>query len=169
MAGRCSKLSKRYPRSRPFRVGNRLKAKAACIPASEQLDPAQANELMQQFAALGYIEDPGEDKEKAAESAEIEGKYNVARTLLWKGHSEQRARSLRKSSGGGHGKIVFCMQLASCYFQGGYLAQTERLLCAIADGNEPDSASGETSLGAGEARARRSRRRPCAPCSKPRR
>ena len=36
------------------------------------MDPAQANELMQQFAALGYIEDPGADKEKAAESAEIE-------------------------------------------------------------------------------------------------
>jgi hypothetical protein len=37
---------------------------------AQQLDPAQANELMQQFAALGYIEDPGADKEKAAESAD---------------------------------------------------------------------------------------------------
>ena len=59
--------------------------KAECTPARRRLDPAQANELMQQFAALGYIEDPGADKEKAAESAEIEAKYNVARTLLWKG------------------------------------------------------------------------------------
>src|SRR5947207_15326838 len=54
----------------------------------QQLDPAQANELMQQFAALGYIEDPGADKERAAASAEIEAKYNVARTLLWKGQPE---------------------------------------------------------------------------------
>ena len=41
----------------------------------------QAQELMQQFAALGYIEDPSADKEKQAESAEIEAKYNLARTL----------------------------------------------------------------------------------------
>src|SRR6266480_4138670 len=109
----------------------------------EQLDPAQANELMQQFAALGYIEDPGADKEKAAESAEIEGKYNVAQTLLWKGHPEA-ARPLSE-------EIVrrrpwedrFLQQLASCYFQGGYLAQTERLLCAISDDDEPDTAGGK--------------------------
>ncbi len=56
---------------------------------AEPMDPAQANELMQQFAALGYIEDPGADKEKAAESAEIEAKFNVARTLLWKGRPDQ--------------------------------------------------------------------------------
>jgi tetratricopeptide (TPR) repeat protein len=32
------------------------------------------------------------------------------------------------------------MQLAPCYFQAGYLAQAERVLFAIADGGEPDSA-----------------------------
>ncbi len=48
------------------------------------MDPEQAQELMQQFAALGYIEDPGADKEKQAESADIEAKYNISRTYLWK-------------------------------------------------------------------------------------
>src|SRR5207248_1092257 len=60
----------------------------------QQLDPSQARELMHQFAALGYIEDPGADKEKATESADIEGKYNVARTLLWKGQPETARRLL---------------------------------------------------------------------------
>ena len=55
----------------------------------QQLDPAQANELMQQFAALGYIEDPSADKEKMAESAEIEAKYNVSHTYLWKNRPDQ--------------------------------------------------------------------------------
>ena len=36
---------------------------------------------MQQFAALGYIEDTAADKAKAADSAEVEAKYNVYRTL----------------------------------------------------------------------------------------
>jgi predicted AlkP superfamily phosphohydrolase/phosphomutase/tetratricopeptide (TPR) repeat protein len=109
----------------------------------QQLDPAQANELMQQFAALGYIEDPMADKEKAAESAEIEGKYNVARTLLWKGQPEAARPLLEEIVRRRPWEDRFLQQLASCYFQAGYLAQTERLLCAIADGHEPDTAAGK--------------------------
>ena len=109
----------------------------------QQLDPAQANELMQQFAALGYIEDPGADKEKAAESAEIESKYNVARTLLWKGEPEAARPLLEEIVRQRPWEDRFLHQLASCYFQAGYLAQTERLLCAMADGQEPDSAGGK--------------------------
>src|SRR5947208_490838 len=103
----------------------------------EQLDPAQANELMQQFAALGYIEDPGADKEKAAESAEIEAKYNIARTYLWKGQPEQARPLLEEIVRRRPWEDRFLMQLAPCYFQAGYLAQAEGLLFAIADGGEP--------------------------------
>jgi len=109
----------------------------------QQLDLAQANELMQQFAALGYIEDPGADKEKAAESADIEAKYNVARTLLWKGQPEAARPILEEIVRRRPWEDRFLHQLASCYFQGGYLAQTERLLCAISDDHEPDSAGGK--------------------------
>jgi predicted AlkP superfamily phosphohydrolase/phosphomutase/tetratricopeptide (TPR) repeat protein len=109
----------------------------------EQLDPAQANELMQQFAALGYIEDPGADKEKAAESAEIESKYNVAGTYLWKGQAETARALLEEIVRRRPWEDRFLHQLASCYFQAGYLAQTERLLCAIADGEEPETATGK--------------------------
>jgi predicted AlkP superfamily phosphohydrolase/phosphomutase/tetratricopeptide (TPR) repeat protein len=109
----------------------------------QQLDPAQATELMQQFAALGYIEDPGADKQKAAESAEIESKYNVARTLLWKGQPESARPLLEQIVRQRPWEDRFLHQLASCYFQGGYLAQTERLLRSISGGNEPDTASGK--------------------------
>src|SRR5947208_2983465 len=109
----------------------------------QQLDPAQANELMQQFAALGYIEDPGADKEKAAESAEIESKYNVARTLLWKGQPETARSMLEEIVRRRPWEDRFLHQLASCYFQAGYLAQTESLLCAISDDDEPDTAGGK--------------------------
>ena len=107
----------------------------------QQLDPAQASELMQQFAALGYIEDPGADKQKAAESAEIEGKYNVARTFLWKGQPEAARPLLEEITWRRPWEDRFLYQLASCYFQDGYLAQTEGLLCAMSDGHEPDTAS----------------------------
>ncbi len=109
----------------------------------QQLDPAQANELMQQFAALGYIEDPGADKEKAAEAAEIEAKYNVARTLMWKGQANAARPLLEEIVRRRPWEDRFLQQLANCYFQGGYLAQTERLLCLVSDGHEPDSAAGK--------------------------
>ena len=105
------------------------------------MDPAQANELMQQFAALGYIEDPGADKEKAAESADIEAKYNVARTLLWKDRADQALPLLEEIVRRRPWEDRFLMQLAPCYFQAGYLAQAERVLFAIADGGEPDTAA----------------------------
>jgi predicted AlkP superfamily phosphohydrolase/phosphomutase/tetratricopeptide (TPR) repeat protein len=111
--------------------------------AGEQLDREQANELMQQFAALGYIEDPSADKEKMAESAEIEAKYNVSRTYLWKNRPDQALPLLEEIIRQRPWEDRFLHHLASCYFQAGYLAQTERLLCAIADGKEPDSASGK--------------------------
>jgi predicted AlkP superfamily phosphohydrolase/phosphomutase/tetratricopeptide (TPR) repeat protein len=106
---------------------------------AQQLDPIQANELMQQFAALGYIEDPGADKEKATESAEIEAKYNVARTYLWKGRPDQARPLLEEIVRRRPWEDRFLMQLAHCYFQAGYLAQAERLLFAIADGGESDT------------------------------
>jgi predicted AlkP superfamily phosphohydrolase/phosphomutase/tetratricopeptide (TPR) repeat protein len=120
-----------------------VEGEAGMHTGAQQLDPAQANELMQQFAALGYIEDPGADKEKAAESADIEAKYNVARTLLWKGQPEAARTLLEEIVRRKPWEDRFLHQLASCYFQGGYLSQTERLLCAIADGHEPDTAGGK--------------------------
>ena len=106
-----------------------------------QLDARQADELMQQFAALGYIEDPGADKEKAAEAAEVESKYNVARTYLWKGATEEARLLLEELVRRRPWEDRFLVQLVHCYFQGGYLAQTERLLFAISDDGEPQSAA----------------------------
>jgi predicted AlkP superfamily phosphohydrolase/phosphomutase/tetratricopeptide (TPR) repeat protein len=108
--------------------------------AGQQIDHEQANELMQQFAALGYIEDPSADKEKMAESADIEAKYNVARTYLWKNRPDQAQPLLEEIVRRRPWEDRFLTQLAVCYFQNGYLAQAERLLIAMSDGPEPDSA-----------------------------
>ncbi len=116
---------------------------AGMLSGEQQMDRAQATELMQQFAALGYIEDPGEDKEKAAQSAEIEAKYNVSRTLLWKGRTDEALPLLEEIVRRRPWEDRFLSLLASGYFQAGYLAQTERLLRAIAGEGEPDTASNQ--------------------------
>ncbi|MEM7453784.1 MAG: alkaline phosphatase family protein [Planctomycetota bacterium] len=47
------------------------------------LNAEEAEELMQQFVALGYVEDPGGDKDKQFEMAVIESKYNLARSYVF--------------------------------------------------------------------------------------
>ena len=96
---------------------------------------------MQQFAALGYIEDPGADKEKAAESADIEGEIQCRAHLSL----ERPARTgpplleeiVQATTVGGSlsapvGGLLFPRRLSgagrACAF-------------AIADGDEPDTAS----------------------------
>ena len=133
----------KVPEMKTIPSWERVEGESGMHTGEEQLDPVQANELMQQFAALGYIEDPTADKEKAAESADIESKYNVARTLLWKGQPEQACPLLEEIVRRRPWEDRFLQQLASCYFQAGYLAQTERLLCETADGHAPDTAGGK--------------------------
>ena len=113
-----------------------------CISPDQQIDPDQANELMQQFAALGYIEDPSADKEKQAESAEIEAKYNVARTYFWKNRPDQSTAATRRDrSASSLGRSVSRISWRLVIFKAGYLRQAERVFLAIADGAEPDTAS----------------------------
>ena len=49
------------------------------------LDPAEAEDLVKQFAALGYIEDPSDDKDKQFISSEMECMYNLARNYMFVG------------------------------------------------------------------------------------
>ena len=96
---------------------------------------------MQQFAALGYIDDPGADKEKQAEAAEVEGKYNISRTYIWKNQCDRAQPLLEELVRRRPWEDRFLYQLAACYFQAGYLRQADRVLRAIYDGSEPDHVS----------------------------
>ena len=107
----------------------------------QNIDRDQAQELMQQFAALGYIEDPNANQEKQAESAEIEAKYNVARTLLWKDEPAKALPLLEDISRRRPWEDRFLLHLASAYLQAGYLRQAERLLDATYDFAEVTNAN----------------------------
>jgi predicted AlkP superfamily phosphohydrolase/phosphomutase/tetratricopeptide (TPR) repeat protein len=47
------------------------------------LAPEEAAELLKQFVALGYIDDPGADQQKQFEMAEIECAYNLAQNYMF--------------------------------------------------------------------------------------
>jgi predicted AlkP superfamily phosphohydrolase/phosphomutase/tetratricopeptide (TPR) repeat protein len=51
-------------------------------PADLRTDPVAAQAVLQRFVALGYIQPPSEDQNKAVENAVREQQYNLARDLL---------------------------------------------------------------------------------------
>ncbi|HEY2800420.1 MAG TPA: alkaline phosphatase family protein [Chthoniobacterales bacterium] len=121
------------PAVKTVRSWDKIDGDSGLHPEGKQMDRQQAQELMQQFAALGYIEDPGADKKKQQESAEIESKYNIARTYLWKNRPDQALPLLAEITARHPWEDRFIMQLTGAYFQAGYLAQAERLLVAAYD------------------------------------
>jgi predicted AlkP superfamily phosphohydrolase/phosphomutase/tetratricopeptide (TPR) repeat protein len=96
-----------------------------------EMTPGESEALLQQFVALGYIEDPGDDKQKAAENADIECKYNLARTLLWTGRADDARPLLEEIVRGRSWEDRFWSLLTHCYFQGGYYRQAEKLLTEL--------------------------------------
>lgn len=97
------------------------------------MDKDQAEELLKQFAALGYIENPGDDKEKQYESADVEAKYNLARNLSWAGRPNDAIPYFEEILRARPWEDRFITQLANTYYTTGYLKQAKRLLNASYD------------------------------------
>ncbi len=105
--------------------------------AQGEMDREEADELMRQFAALGYIDDPGEDLEAQGESADIEAKYNLARNLQWLGFHEQAQPLLEEVLRRAPWEDRFIVQLADFYIHAGFLRQTVSLLEKAYDLDSP--------------------------------
>ena len=123
--------------------------------ADHELDRDQSEELMKQFAALGYIEDRATSREKQSEGAEVEAKYNLARTHLWKGEPDEAIRLLAPLVRLRPWEDRFLMHLAGAYLDGGYLRQGERFLAAAYDLSQPPNSLvpllyGRMKIGLGE-------------------
>lgn len=97
-------------------------------PPGTELNRNDSEELMKQFVALGYVEDPGEDKEKAAENADIESKYNLARQLLWLNQYDKALALAREIVEKRSWESRFIELLAKCLLSAGFLKLTEELM-----------------------------------------
>jgi tetratricopeptide (TPR) repeat protein len=84
--------------------------------------------LLHHFVALGYIDDPGPDKERAAESCRIELDYNLARVYL---STHRRAEALPLLTKIVHARpweVRFWNALAHCCLKQGYYDQAGSIL-----------------------------------------
>ena len=88
----------------------------------------ESDELLRQFAALGYIDDPGEDKEKGAADSEREGQYNLAEVYLSSGRAAQGVALLEKLVAGYPWETRYIHQLANAYIKAGQFRAAHELL-----------------------------------------
>lgn len=73
--------------------------KCGMHPADRREDPFEAREALKQLVALGYIDPPDENKEKAVAMAVRESKYNLARVHLDAGRPARAAELLEELAG----------------------------------------------------------------------
>ena len=88
----------------------------------------ESDQLLRQFAALGYIDDPGDDKEKGAADSERESQYNLAEVYLSTGRAAQGAALLEKLVAGYPWETRYIHQLANAYLKAGQFRAAHDLL-----------------------------------------
>ena len=96
-------------------------------PAEMRMDPAAAQAVLQQFAALGYIQQPNENQHKALESSARESKYNLARVYL-DSRRPQEALAILEELTRGSDEARFRQHLAQCYYMLGRREDAKKVL-----------------------------------------
>ena len=96
-------------------------------PADLRMDPAAAQAVLQQFVALGYIQPPNENQQKAVETAVREANYNLARVYL-DSRRPREALPLLQDLALGSDEARFRQHLAQCHYMLGQRQEAKRIL-----------------------------------------
>jgi predicted AlkP superfamily phosphohydrolase/phosphomutase/tetratricopeptide (TPR) repeat protein len=83
-------------------------------PEDMQEDPWAAQEAMNQLIALGYVENPGEDKQKAMDNNIRESSYYLSRILIYRKSYEKAAEILEKIFAEDQ-QLRYGLSLITCY------------------------------------------------------
>ena len=87
-----------------------------------------AEELMQQFAALGYIEDPAADKTKRGETAALENQFNLSQVYLSTNQLDNAIGVMEELVQKRPWESRFLHQLINSYLKAGYYQAANDLL-----------------------------------------
>jgi predicted AlkP superfamily phosphohydrolase/phosphomutase/tetratricopeptide (TPR) repeat protein len=97
-------------------------------PADVRMDPAAAQAVLQQFVALGYIQPPSEDQNKAVEVAVREQQYNLARVYLDSRRYHDAVPIFEELKKKWPDETRFAQHLAQCYLALGRRADAKQIL-----------------------------------------
>jgi predicted AlkP superfamily phosphohydrolase/phosphomutase/tetratricopeptide (TPR) repeat protein len=96
-------------------------------PADLRMDPAAAQAVLQQFVALGYIQKPNENQEKAVAMTVREANYNLARVYL-DARRPREALPLLEGLVKNSDEARFRQHLAQCHYMLGQREQAKKIL-----------------------------------------
>jgi tetratricopeptide (TPR) repeat protein/arylsulfatase A-like enzyme len=101
-----------------------------CHPPDFQWSMAtgEADEIMQQFAALGYIDQLPADRQLAGEKTEMENQYGLAEVYLSKGQTSKAVPILEELVAQQPWESRYIHQLANAYLKGGWYRAAQDLL-----------------------------------------
>jgi tetratricopeptide (TPR) repeat protein len=106
---------------------DKLPGECGMHPADLRMDPAAAQAVLQQFVALGYIQPPNENQQKAVEVAVREANYNLARVYL-DSRRPRLALPLLEEIVKGSDEARFRQHLAQCHYMLGQREEAKRIL-----------------------------------------
>jgi len=115
-------------------------------PADLRMDPAAAQAVLQQFVALGYIQKPNENQEKAVATAVREANYNLARVYL-DSRRPKEALPLLEELAKASDEARFRQHLAQSHYMLGQRAEAKKILEDLI-ANPPKPSETETPEGA---------------------
>ena len=97
-------------------------------PSDVRMDPAAAQAVLQQFVALGYIQPPSEDQNKAVEVAVREQQYNLARVYLDSRRYHDAMPIFEELRTKWPDETRFAQHLAQCYLALGRRVDAKKIL-----------------------------------------
>jgi predicted AlkP superfamily phosphohydrolase/phosphomutase/tetratricopeptide (TPR) repeat protein len=97
-------------------------------PSDLRMDPAASQAVLQQFVALGYIQPPSEDQNKAVEVAVREQQYNLARVYLDSRRYHEAVTIFEELVAKWKDETRFSQHLAQCYLALGRRAEAKKIL-----------------------------------------
>ena len=106
-------------------------------PPDERVDPTEAKAVLDQFVALGYVDKPDEDKEKAMEKSVRELNYNLARAYMDARQPHQALPLLEQLAKENPEERRFRQQLAECHLNLGHTGEARKILESFLEGEQP--------------------------------
>jgi len=110
-------------------------------------DPVAAAEAIKHLVELGYIEDPGEDAEKAVSRAKLDLKHNLARALTHSLRAEKAIPLWQELMAEHPDEQLFKLMLARCHMKVGRFQEAEQMLRESFGEDENDEPAALVSFG----------------------
>ena len=115
-------------------------------PPDAALDPVEAQEAIDQLVALGYIEKPNEDRERAVAETVRELSYNVARSYMDANRHLEAAETLEQLWEDWPDEYRFGLHLATCYQALERTAEGRKVLEELFERKEQNAAEAREQL-----------------------